>query len=156
MGEVMDGALRFVRGRYLISALLVALAIPTKTTACSIEVRPMTDEERAVELAEYKREFVKRAKVARGILEVKAITTSGERISGGLFEVRQVYKGKYRKWMTLELKTVPASMCGAGGAKRNERGIIIISADEPKLFRGFLGPNIIKLLQDEGVLPIKL
>ena len=134
-------------------ALLVLVAAGP-AFACSIEPPPpMTQEEKAAEAIKYDRKFVEWAKSARAILEVKAITRSGENESSALFEVRRVFNGRYRKGAALKLKTIGTSLCGAGGVRRRESGIIIISATEPKLFNGFLWSGNIKLLQNEGILP---
>ncbi len=125
--------------------------------ACSIEPPlPMTAEEKAAEKVRIKQEFIDHAKSAQAILHVKVITSSGENISHALFEIRQVYKGKARKGSALKLRTIGWSLCGAGGVKRRQQGIIILSASEPRLFNGFLWSGDIEILQQEGILPAKL
>jgi hypothetical protein len=125
--------------------------------ACTIEPPPlMTTEEKAAEQARIKQEFIDRAKSAPVILHVEAVTSSGENESHALFDVRHVYKGKARKGRVIKLRTIGSSLCGAGGVKRRQRGIIILSASEPRLFNGFLWSGDIEILQKEGILPVKL
>ncbi len=135
----------------------LALLASGSTLACSINPPPpMTEAEKAVEIAKTKQEFITSAKSARAIFDVKAITSSGENESHALFEVRQIYKGKFRKGGVIRLTTIGSSLCGAGGVKRREQGIIILSPENPHLFNGFLWSGDIELLQKEGVLPASL
>ena len=113
----------------------------------------MTDEERAAESAKRDREFVESARSARAIIEIKARNNTGDYKSGALVDVLRVYKGKVRKGSILKLDTLSSAACGAGGIKRGERGIIILSKSEPKLFTGFLWSGNVELLQKEGILP---
>lgn len=134
-------------------AFLVLLA-SGPALACSIEPPPqMTDEERAAESAKRDREFVESARSAHAIIETKARNTSGEYQSGALVDVLRVYKGKMRNGSILKLDTLSSPACGAGGIKRGEGGIIILSKSEPKLFKGFLWSGNVELLHKEGILP---
>lgn len=137
--------------------VLFALATAEPALACSINPPPpMTEAEKAAEIEKTKQEFIKWAKSARAIFDVKAITSSGENQSHALFEVRQIYKGKFRKGGVIKLTTIGSSLCGAGGVKRREQGIVILSTEDPHLFNGFLWSGDIELLQKEGVLPASL
>jgi hypothetical protein len=133
---------------------LFAACTASSALACSIEIPPqMTAEERAAEVEKWNREFVEKAKSARAILTVEAITSSGENESSALFEVSKIYKGKHRRGAALKLNTIGTSLCGPGAVKRRERGIIIISREDPRLFNGFVWSEDLKLLVDAGVLP---
>lgn len=137
--------------------VLFALATTESALACSINPPPpMTEAEKAAEIAKTKQEFITSAKSARAIFDVKAITSSGENESHALFEARQICKGKFRKGGVIKLSTIGASLCGAGGVKRREQGIVILSTEDPHLFNGFLWSGDIELLQKEGVLPASL
>lgn len=125
--------------------------------ACSIAPPPlMTAEEKAAASAKVKQAFIDQAKTAPAILHVRAIRSSGANESNALFEVSRSYQGKSRNGRVLRLKTLGLSLCGAGGVKRREQGIIILSASEPTLFNGFLRSGDIEILQQEGILPAKL
>lgn len=140
--------------RISLGTAFLALLSSGPALACSIEPPPlMTEAERAAENAKKDREFVESARSARAIIEIKARNTSGEYQSGALVDVLQVYKGKVRKGSILKLDTLSSAACGAGGIKRGERGIIILSKSEPKLFTGFLWSGNVELLQKEGILP---
>lgn len=133
---------------------LLALIASGPALACTIEVPPqMTEAEKAAQIVKSDRDFIEYAKSARAIIEIKALNSSGEYNSGNIVEVLRVYKGKVRKGAILQLDTVPSSACGAGGMKRRERGIVILSTSEPKLFQGLLWSGDIKILQNQGVLP---
>jgi hypothetical protein len=137
-----------------LGVVFLALLASGPALACDIESPPlMTEEERAAKSAKRDREFVESARSARAIIEIKARNTSGEYQSGALVDVLRVYKGKVRKGSILKLDTLTSAACGAGGIKRGERGIIILSKSEPKLFMGFLWSGNVELLQKEGILP---
>lgn len=144
-----------VIGRQIsLGVAFLALIASGPALACSIEPPPqMTEAERAAENAKRDREFVESARSARAIIEIKARNTSGEYQSGALVDVLRVYKGKVRKGSILKLDTLSSAACGAGGIKRGERGIIILSKSEPKLFGGFLRSGDVELLQTDGILP---
>ena len=130
----------------------LALIASGSALACTPPLQ-MTDEEQAAENAKGDREFAETARSSRAIIEIKARNTSGEYRSGALVDVLRVYKGKVRKGSILKLDTLSGAACGAGGMKRGERGIIILSRGEPRLFTGFLRSGDVKLLQKEGILP---
>jgi hypothetical protein len=143
--------------RISLGMALFVLSVAGPALACSIDIPPpLTETEKAAEIAKRDRDFVESAKSARAIFSVKALTSSGENESHALFEVRHIFKGKFRKGGVLKLKTIGSSLCGAGGVKRRQTGFIILSADEPRLFNGFLWSGNIELLQKEGVLPPEL
>jgi hypothetical protein len=134
-----------------IVALLHAFATPA--LACWIPPPPpMTDEEKAAEAAKRYQEFVERAKSARAIADVRALSNSGINYSSASFEIIRIYQGELGKNRRIKLRTVGASLCGAGGVKRGERGIIIISAEDPKHFNGFLWTDRIELLRKKGLI----
>jgi hypothetical protein len=126
---------------------LFILSVSGPALACTIEPPPlMTEAEKAAEIAKTKQEFIMLAKSARAIFDVKAITSSGENESHAPFEVRRIYKGKFRRGGVIKLATIGSSLCGAGGVKRREKGIIILWSSDPLLFNGFLRIENIELL----------
>ncbi len=147
MGAV---AIRFPQ-IFFASLTLLALLAPMRAAACSpLPPVPMTEEERRIDQAKIEHEFVERARLAKAIVRVVALSTTGENVSRGDLLILEVLHGSARRGKVLRMKTVGTSLCGAGGFAKNDRGFIILN--ETEVFGGFLSPRLVSLLKSADII----
>lgn len=113
----------------------------------------MTAEQQAEFEKQREQEFVELVRSADAVVEVEALTTSGPNLSQARFKILRVLSGDAKVGSRLKLRTVGGSLCGAGGVKRGEKGIIYISSEDKYLFTGFLSENSLELLAAAGIIP---
>ncbi len=137
--------------------LLVVAALttaPSTAFACTPQLLPpMTPKEKAAFEQRQIDDFLARARDAKAIVEIRAVSSSGINYSSALIEVRRVLDGKARRGKILRLKTVGSSLCGAGELQRGERGVIFLTKGRQRTFDGFLNDRQIELLRSEGLVP---
>lgn len=135
----------------LTAGLAVALILlPAESRACSIvppdpSLPPPTAAERDTQ--------IRQSYAAWGsVLEVVATRGSTLR-SPGSVRILRVYKGYFRPGMTLSLRAMSSSMCGAGDFQRGARGIIVLAPRPPYFFNGFLQPDTLASFRRLGLMP---
>ncbi|MFC4293047.1 hypothetical protein ACFOWX_11540 [Sphingorhabdus arenilitoris] len=134
-----------------IGVLILASSYPG--LACSPPPpQSLTDEERIEIEKQQEEDFINFAQNSQAIVEIRALTSSGENFSSMLVEIRKVHFGKAKADKVMKLRTVGDSLCGPGGLKRGQGGYTILKSGRQKTFNGLLGDHQIKLLQKAGLL----
>jgi hypothetical protein len=90
---------------------------------------------------------------AEAVVEVVAVAGSSFDRTGRMRVVR-VYKGGIVPGALIDIRPIPASMCGAGDFATGSRGLIMISRlSEPLIFHGYLSAGDVAMLRRSGLLP---
>ncbi|HEX8514298.1 MAG TPA: hypothetical protein VF688_14470 [Allosphingosinicella sp.] len=132
------------------AAFTVALmaVLPRAGLACSIpeDPRPIEEQRDAFARDSYLR--------AKAMVEVVAIEGS-RRHRPGLVRVVRVLKGPVRRGQMLRLRSVDASMCGAGDFERGSRGLILLDRLSGRLtFQGYRQEDYLRRLDRLGLRPL--